>query len=361
MSSVWSDDDRLEKLYEGFDNVAFLYQVRGLEFQPTEAKEWFRFWQWLGVATAPRTLVDEKAFHQLSGATWQRLERSHPHAGNALWTEYLSETREKFGSCPRHGPDYRRLSRSVTLDGFAYLVQEEAGRKLEILYQLLAENWPHLRESIPKAEICCYRQDCPQHTRSAEAPSFFEYLARYGKWIAARTDVDGSPRLRLFQPSRCWSVSPTESPAIRNLLPSPIRDPNKGEYALFDQHIGIRSIDRASCEDLFDLLRRLPEEYPDPSIAVYSGRRFVPRALAVLTRWVVERINNSLMTMGAGILAPVLEWPPRWLHSLTTCATSTHRSLSSSRMIGMIGSLASLFALRPCGGKLARGSSLLGS
>jgi hypothetical protein len=304
LSQYWSGDGRLEKLYDGLEDAAFLYQIRGLDLQPEEVKEWSRFWQWLGVANLPRVLVHELEPRQLAHLTWSNATRFHPHAGTQLWNQYVAMLRKEYGACSRHGGDYRRLARSVTVHGFAELVEQGQAEKLSLLYQLLAANWSVLHRQLQAAQLQCHRQDCPQYARSVEVQSFFDYLARNGRWIAARTETDGRPSPNLYQPRQCWSVAPSESAVIRNLLPAPVGDAARGEYASFDKYIGIRSIDQATCEDLVDLLRRLPEQYPDPNIAVSSGRRSVPRALATLTRWVAERINNMLAASDSPPPAP---------------------------------------------------------
>jgi len=294
LSKIWTGDARLERIYDGFQDVAFLYQVRGLEFEPEEQHEWARFWEWLGVARAPRFLVDEVQHDALYGRGWKSIRRGHPHAGTELWGKYVDQIRESHAHCPSHGRDYRRLRRSVALEGFAALIERQDGERLALFYQLLAENWSKLSQELPTAEVHCYRKRCPQHARSKEVPTFFDFLMRNTEWIPAHTNIDGTPQIRLYQPRRCWLLSPTENPAIRNLLPTPFSDPHKPGYDLFNRHIEIRSVDRATRDDLVEMLRHLPIDYPDPNVTVYSGRRSIPRAVSVLTRWVIERINNSL-------------------------------------------------------------------
>lgn len=309
-SSYWTGDDRLEQIYESFPGVAFLHRVRGLELTSAELSAWTAFWEWLGVARTPRIVIDEKAENRLWSQTWESVRNQHAHAGTDLWLQYVEFCRQKYGDCRVHGPGYRRLRRSVTAEGLAEFIERGDVEKLQLVYQLLAENWSRMKLRLPEAEILCYRQGCPQYARSDKAPSFFEYLVRQGEWIVAATEIAGRRELRLHRPQQCWHIPATESPAVRNLLPSPSADGMRSEYDAFNGYIGIRSIERATREDLVDILRSLPETYPDPTIAVATGRRTVPRAVAGLTRWISERINNSLAGMATADLPRLAEPPP---------------------------------------------------
>jgi len=299
LSGVWSGDDRLERLYEGFISVAFLYQVRGLDIPPEERGTWAQFWTWLGVASAPRLLVDQVSASKLEWNRWSRIRRNYPHSGTGLWLDYLQQVENEFSRCPRHGPRYRQLRRSVALEGFAELIESRDGKRLVILYSLLAENWPRLkREGLQAAEVHCRRKDCPQYARSQPVPSFFGFLLRNTEWIPALTAGDGAPQLRLYKPSQCWFVPPAENPTIRNLIPAPPADLHQPEYRQFCRDIGVRFVDEAQLDDWVDILRHLPDHYPDPNIAILSGRRSATRAITTLSRWVVERMNNLLASSG---------------------------------------------------------------
>jgi len=252
LSSIWSGDKRLEQVYDGFEGVAFLYQVRGLDLQPNEFQEWAKFWEWLGVSSTPRILVDEVSRWDLSWARGRALRHSHPHAGTKLWLDYLEQIEIEYAYCKVHGHGYRQLRRSVALQGFAELIERQDGKRLALLYELLAENWHSLRDSIPTAEVHCYRKDCPKYARSQDVPSFFDYLLHNAEWIPATTNIGGTPQIRLYQPSRCWFVPSAESPVIRNLLPTPITDLDESGY-FFRSHIGMRSIDKATRDDLVEM------------------------------------------------------------------------------------------------------------
>lgn len=298
LSSSWSGDDRLERLYDGFE-VPFLYQVRGLEPDPADLADWARFWDWLGVATMPRIQVDEIA---VEAVTWERrafLRRNHPHAGTNLWLEYLDHLEAQYGECPKHGKKRRHLRRSVALQGFAELAEGMQAGRLLLLYGLLADNWSRIPKTALEADVCCHYRTCPQYARSQRVPSFLDYLLHNAQWIPARTNVDGTPQLQLRQPRHCWFVSAAENPIVRNLLPTPPVDGDRPEHQQFCQYIGMRFIERASQIDLVEMLRHLPAEYPDPNMAALSGRRSVPRALAVFSRWVIGRINNLLAPLSA--------------------------------------------------------------
>lgn len=191
LSSVWSGDDRLERLYDGFDDVTFLYEVRGLEIPPEERKDWARFWSWLGVNTAPRLLRFEIPTADLWSYRLDVIKRQHPHAGTEKWLEYLAFVRSNHAECKKHGPGYRQLRLSVTVEGFAEMVERRQGERLILMYDLL--------------------------------------------------------------------------------------------------------------EDLVDLLRNLPAQYPDPNVAVSSGRHVVSGAIATLSRWVMERTYNLLSQNGSDV------------------------------------------------------------
>ncbi len=305
LSSVWSADDRLEQLYDGSEGVVFLYEVRGLDIPPAEREEWAQFWKWLGVAAAPRMLVEEVPEAKLHRGRWRDIQSNHPHAGAGRWLDYLGQLEKQYSRCSNHGSGYRQLRRSVALEGFAELIERRDARRLAILFTLLAENWEHYkRKGAPSAEVQCYRRDCRGQARAQVVPSFFEYLLREADWIPARTDLDGNGRYELYEASHCWFVSPAESPVIRSLLPTPPADYSRFEYRRFCHDIGMRFVEDAKIGDLVDLLRHLPEQYPDPNIVVSSGRRSTPRALATLSRWVIERINNLLVPLGVNERPP---------------------------------------------------------
>jgi len=298
LSSYWSGDDRLEHLYSGME-VAFLYQVRGLEIRGEDHAEWARFWEWLGVATMPRIQVDEIPVDAVSWNRRAALRRGHPHAGTRLWLDYLDQIEAQYGDCAIHGKRYRHLRRSVALHGFAEFAERGQADRLLLLYELLADNWDRVSKSALQADICCYRKGCPQYTRSQQVPSFLDHLLHNARWIPAKTNVDGGSQLQLRQPRHCWFVSPSENPTIRNLLPTPPVDGNRPERQRFCQYIGMRMVEQATLPDLVEMLQRLPIDYPNPEIAVQSGRRTVPRALAVFSRWVFGRMNNLLAPLSA--------------------------------------------------------------
>ncbi len=294
LSSVWSGDDRLEKLYDGFDKIVFLYEIRGLELRADEYKEWGEFWKWLGANDMPRILKNEVEISNRDSERWNSIRTTHPHAGTALWVDYLNLVETKYGPCEKHGTDYRRLRCSITLEGFAELVESKDWWRLDLLFELLAKNWPRIRHNVYKAQIYCYRSDCPKYTRSKNISSFFDYLLRNVEWIPTRTEVDGKPNYELREPSHCWFVSHSERPIIRSLIPTPLTTLDQNEHWHFYRAIGMRSIDEALLDDWVDLLRHLSEHYPDPDIAVSSGRRKEPGALSTFSRWVIGRINNLL-------------------------------------------------------------------
>lgn len=294
LSRVWSGDDRLERLYDGFSDVAFLYEVRGLDVPQEERREWARFWKWLGISTVPRLLVDDVPHSQLKRGRWKSLRKNHPHAAGELWEGYLKKVEADYAVCAAHGEGYRQLRRSVTMEGLAGFVEKRQADRLWLLYDLMAENWSHLKGNIPTAEVYCYRKYCPQYSRSERVPSFFEFLFREAAWIPARTHADGEQAVELYKPAHCWFVSAAETPLVRNLLPSPPVEYNKIEYRPFCRDIGMRFVEEASIEDLVDLLRHLLEQHPDPTVAASSGRRMVPGAIGTLSRWVIERIYNLL-------------------------------------------------------------------
>ncbi len=298
LSIAWHDDDRLERLYEGCEKP-FLFQIRGLDIAPADRDEWARFWNWLGVATLPRILVDEITADSVRRNRRSFLRQHHPHKGTHLWIAYLNDIEAKHGACAVHGDRYRQLRRSVSLDGFADFVERGQADRLLLLYDLLADGWGQVPKAALRAEVCCYRRDCRQYARSEQVPSFLDYLLRNAEWIPARTNVDGTPQFQLRQPRHCWFVSSGENPTVRNLLPTPPVDGERPEHQEFCQYIGMRFIERATQEDLVEMLRRLPLDYPDPSIAVYSGRRLVPRALGTFSRWIIGRINNLLAPLSA--------------------------------------------------------------
>jgi hypothetical protein len=293
LSSVWTGDDRLERLYEGMEGIAFLYDVRGLEVSGGDRPEWARFWSWLGVHTAPRVLVDSVTRTDLYERGWDEIRHTHPHAGTSLWVRYVEQLEKEYASCPRHGNGYRRLRQSIALEGFAALIESGQVERFPLLYGLLGEQWAALSKSLRPAEIRCYRSECSRYGQRERVLSFFEYLARNAAWIPAQRNLDGTPETLLYRPDQCWLVSAGEDLAIRNLLPTPPAS-YRANYDQFRRYLRIRSIEEASLSDLLDILTHLPEVYPDPNTMVYTGRRATPRALRTLTRWVLERMNNLL-------------------------------------------------------------------
>lgn len=294
LSYVWNHDKRLEQIYDGFDDVFFLYDIRGLNLQPHEYADWGQFWQWLGVATAPRILVHEIRQSNLSSGNWQHINRAHPHAGTKLWTKYTKYIQDKFSRCQRHGKGYRQLARSVALDGLAKLIEQHDATRLNLLYGLLAEHLPRTDPNTLLGTVSCYRSDCPQYARSESIPSFYAYILREHASIPARTIVSGESQIKLRKPRQCWYVSAAEDIAVRSLLPTPIIDIKNEKVSKFYQILGVRHIDQATIPDLVDLLQHLPEIYQDPNLTLTYGRRSIPRAISTLSRWVIGRINNLL-------------------------------------------------------------------
>jgi len=170
----------------------------------------------------------------------------------------------------------------------------KSGKRLQLMLEILAENWTRIKRNITKAQIHCYRKDCPQYAKSQDVASFFDYLLHNAEWIPTQIEVDGNTVIQLRKPEHCWFVAPSEEQIIRNLIPTPFITSNHTEHRQFYQDIGMRFIDEANLDDLIDLLRHLPEYYPDPEITVSSGRRKVSLALATFSRWVIRRINNLL-------------------------------------------------------------------
>jgi hypothetical protein len=296
LSDVWSHDKRLEQIYDGFDDVFFLYDIRGLNLQPHEYADWGQFWQWLGVATAPRILVHEIHRTNLSSGGWQHIHRTHPHAGTKLWTKYAKYIQENFSQCQRHGKGYRQLVRSVTLDGLAKLIERRDTIRLNLLYGLLAEHLPRTNPKEFSGTVFCYRGDCPQYTRTESIPSFFAYVLQEHASIPARTIISGEQKIKLRKPRQCWYVSPAEDIAVRSLLPTPVAGIGNEKVGQFYQILGVRHIDQATISDLIDLIQHLPEIYQDPNLTLTYGRRTVPRAISTLSRWAIGRINNLLIS-----------------------------------------------------------------
>lgn len=80
------------------------------------------------------------------------------------------------------------------------------------------------------------------------------------------------------------------------MLPSPLIDidASNTNYQNFCQDLGMHFLQNAGLKDLTQILRELPDRFPDPSLTIYIGRRPYPRAVRTLTRWVFERVNNYL-------------------------------------------------------------------
>lgn len=299
LSSDWTKDERLEKLYEGMPDIVFLYDVRGLDIAPEEQNEWAKFWVWLGAAVAPRLLVDEVTIATLATERWRKVKRKHPHAGTQLWLDYVQSI-EKYSHCQKHGDGCRQLRRSVALEGFAQFVEQRRADRLALLYELLAEHWDSYRSWGNKlADVFCYRKSCPQYARSEKIPSFYEFLLREVEWIPAQTLVDGDAQVRFYNPTHCWFTSVSEGPLIRNLLPTPLNKSTGTKYRQFSHDIGMRFVEDAPVADWVDLLQILPTYYPDPNITVSSGRRKITGAITTLSRWVMGRLNNLLTQEGS--------------------------------------------------------------
>jgi hypothetical protein len=286
----------LEEIYKGFANIFFLCEVRGLDIiDKDELKEWAKFWEWLGVATAPRILIHEIAPEKVYTISWDHFYDHHTHAGTELWRDYLKQIETAYAKCPKHRNVSRQLRRSVTLEGFAELIESKNGKLLQFFYDLLAKNWTHFKyNDMPKAEVYCPRTNCPRYTRSNEVSSFADYLLRQTAWIPTQTQIDGKPNIELRKPSHCWFVAPSEASIIRGLLSIPLTNPDQPEHRQFCRNIGMRFIEEAKLEDWIDLLQHLPEHYPNPNVVFLPGRRKGLPALVTFSRWIIERINNLL-------------------------------------------------------------------
>ena len=126
-----------------------LLESEGLEVDEASRRTWGRFWEWLGVATLPRVLVDEVAVRNLHRDRWRSIRTKHPHAGTGLWREYLEQAEAEHADCPSHGRDYRQLRRSVALEKFADFVELRQFDQLSLAYELLAEGWGQLKKALP--------------------------------------------------------------------------------------------------------------------------------------------------------------------------------------------------------------------
>ena len=303
LSNLWTGNKLLEHVYDGFENIAFLYEVRGLELTPEEYSEWGKFWVWLGANQVPRLLIHEHNYY-----SWHSVNSRNPHRGTKLWNDYSDEIRERFGTCPQHGQDKRVLQRSVTLEGLAQLIENQDVGRLTALFQLLAENWPSLNSAkLEKARLQCQGTGyCRVANKTTDVPSFFDYLSKKAEWVPARSTVNGKIDALLRPPTRCWFVSASEDAIIRNMLPTPLIDidTTNPAYRQFCRDIGMRFMEEAKLDDLVDILKTLPEQYPDPNLSVSAGRRAVPKAVSTLTRWVIGRIYN-LLTQSNSKIPPI--------------------------------------------------------
>ena len=297
LSSTWSRDRRLESLFKEIEYIFFLYQVPGISPESEDVDQWAQFWKWMGVSDVPRLREHMIARGMLRKINWERLESSqHPHSGTQQWQEYLQLIRAKYGNCQKHGTGERLLQRSVSLEGFADLVERGDTKRLTLLFEILAENWRKYNTDMLKRAMvhCRERSYCNVAFRREQVPTFFEYLLKYARWMPAHTAVDGRLEAQLHAPTDCWFVSASEDSTLRNLLPTPITSSIKIKNRQFFNAIGLRFFDEASLDDLTDILDALPERYPDPSIPVRIGRRTNSRAISRLTRLVISKMDNLL-------------------------------------------------------------------
>jgi len=308
LSSMWTGNNLLEQVYDGFEDIAFLHEVRGLELAMEERSEWGQFWTWLGANRVPRLLIHEHGYY-----SWNSVNHNHPHRGTRLWDAYCEAIRNHYGDCPQHGHEKRVLQRSVTLEGLASLIESREVGRLSALFQLLAENWVFL-DKAKREKACLLCQGggyCRVANRTVEVQSFLDYLLKESDWVPARTVVDGKIDASLQPPIRCWFVSAVEDALVRNMLPTPLVEVDKSNpgYRQFCRDIGMRFMEEAKLDDLVDILRTLPGQYPDPNISVMAGRRAVPKAISTLTRWIIGRIYN-LLTQSETKIAPLKEGVP---------------------------------------------------
>lgn len=290
LSSEWTGDNRLEKVFEGLDNVPFLYEVNGLTIGPSELQDWKHFWNWLGLSTLPRLKTQEYDHSDLRDLHWSSLDRSHPYANEKLWEEYVRSISGSPSRCSTHGSQYLRLKRAITIDHLSEILESREDKRLVIFYELLSQHWSEYTKG-QYAQLECYRSGCYVQKN---VDSYWLFALKQYSWIpAARYLVGADPIYDWYKPSECWVIGSLERAIARSMLPSPPSD-IWVENRAFCRQIGMRFMDEAKIDDLLDLLIDLPQHYPDPNITLRIQGRTMPAAVSTLTRWVIERIYNLL-------------------------------------------------------------------
>jgi hypothetical protein len=307
LSSFWMNDDRLENLYSGMENIAFLYEVRGLDLESYEREEWGRFWQWMGAASIPRCIEENLSREDTKYLTWNQYRHGHAHSNTPLWNPYLGHLRA-HSNCTYHGLGYLRLRQSITIEHLESVIESRDVNRLRILFEFLGDNWKYYK-SKSTVILKCYRAGCYEESQPLLA--HWLYLLRNSEWIPAHSGLQFGAGLALLQPNQCWFVPPTEDAVARSMLPAPLVDTHlrRSDHRQYYRDLGMRFLEEADMDDLVDILKGLPDRYPDPNISVSTGRRPIPKAVGTLTRWVFGRVFNLLSQADAKV-APLAERIP---------------------------------------------------
>jgi hypothetical protein len=294
LSKQWTGDPYLEQLYDEFEEIFFLYGIREIDVDENDRPKWCEFLQWMGAHASPRILVHEHKYNN-----WRAITNVHPHHGTKLWDLYTQFIERNYGTCPDHGKSSRILGKSITLEAIDRVIETQDQKRLEALFKLLVKNWDRLKSAIEnKASVECVRRSgryCRVNNKSCYVPNFVKFLLTESNWIPARTITDGKSTTKLIKPYSCWFIPPGEDPIVRNMLSSPLLNIDTSDYQRFCQDIGMHFLQNASLNDLVQVLKDLPINFPDPTITIQIGRRPYPRAVSTMTRWVLERINNILI------------------------------------------------------------------
>jgi hypothetical protein len=72
-------------------------------------------------------------------------------------------------------------------------------------------------------------------------PLLLSFILTKSKWMPARNIENGVITATLLEPSKCWFVSSSEDPIVRNMLPSPLIDidASNTNYQNFCQDLGM--------------------------------------------------------------------------------------------------------------------------
>jgi hypothetical protein len=281
-SSFWLENDDLEVIFGGFNDVCFLIDdLSPIGVKKGITKESLKnLFLTLGVHNFP------VIFEWYENSSARGLKYSSK-LKNCIYTEqYINEIHDLF-YCTNEKKDHgysRRMVSNATIDHLDQILDEINVEKSKVLLRLLSSNWSYYKKELYKPVRCKYKTT---GCSSGRAPTYFWFCLTTLAWLPASRL--GEISKELFSSKAIWNLDLSTPKIVRDLLPTfpdDIRQYLNRDF-LFDllRH-------EYAIEDFISLLNDLPNLYPLPSesenVATFQE----------LFLWVCKIIQSELKKKG---------------------------------------------------------------